>query len=68
LKERESNTLVPDIKRKSLARVGSKNAILLSLVSYAATCNLKMAYKKTAIIRHMYGPNSGRRETNNSAA
>lgn len=29
--------LVPEIKRKSLARAGSKKAIFLSTVSYAAT-------------------------------
>lgn len=31
------HTLVPDMKRNSLAREGSKNAIFFSTVSYAAT-------------------------------
>jgi len=51
------HTLVPEMKRKSSGREGSKNAILFSFLSYAATCrnlenditNLGLTEEKNAL-------------------
>jgi hypothetical protein len=54
------HTLVPEMKRKSSGREGSKNAILFSFLSYAATCrnlenditNLGLTEEKNALTKH----------------